>query len=268
MGIFVDTKRPYPDGADRHVARIHSDEGKPRYCEGRTRSEVELFVLEVGGDRNYHLRATMTLTTAIAWFIRNQPEELDPQTVQTYKRALKLTLLKIVPGDAVVSDITADDYRAVLDYCEARDWSDETIYQRFIVIRAFAVDALCAGFTDIEPVSDILDGLYPTNQGRLAVVPTGPHIKLIRTACGPRTRLVLSLMTSVGMEPTELDRASRRDVCFATDTIFIRHNTAGYLGEGVPGRTVPFDAQTRIDLLRWMAPPRAVPTILCLPAIT
>ncbi len=253
MGIFIDTDRPYPDGADRHVARIHTDENKPRYKEARTRTEVELFVVRYGGARNYHLRAAMTLTTALAWFFENLPEDLDPQTIVRYKRDLRLSLLKVVPGETMASAITADDYRRVLTYCLAKPWTTNTIYQRFVVIRLFAVDSVCSGFTTIEPVSDILGGIYPTAPQRLAVIPTKRHIKLIRSACGPRTRLVISLMSSVGMEPTELDRALRKDFCFLTNTIFIRHHTAGHVGIGVPGRTETMDAETRNDLLRWLA---------------
>jgi site-specific recombinase XerC len=254
MGIFVDLKRPYPDGAARWVTRIHTDEGKPRYQESRTRTEAELFVVRHGGRRNFHLRRTMCLGTAIVCFLQGLPEDLDPKTVGMHNAALRLSLLAVLRIDTVFSSITADDYRKALAHLQCRGLSGETIYHRFCMIRRFAADAVYWGFAATEPVTDILGGIDRSRTKCLAVVPTDNHLKLIRSVCGPRTRLILSLMTCEGMEPSELDRALRSDIDFSADTIFIRHLANGVAAaETPPGRFAPLSAQTRLDALRWLA---------------
>lgn len=254
MGIFLDAKNPYPDGADRYVARIHTDAGAPRRKEFRTLTEAELFVVRHGGARNFHLRASMSLGTALAWFLECLPADLDPQTIEKYGKDLVRTLLGAIPAVTIMSGITDAHYRDVLADCYAKGLGSYTCFQHFTLIRMFAIQSVVAGFTSVEPVTDILAGIDGTRTRTLVNVPTKPHIRLIRSACGPRTRLVVSLMTKEGMEPIELDRALRKDICFATDTVFIRHNRGGHGTQAhSPGRREALSAQTRTDALRWLA---------------
>lgn len=254
MGIELDIDNPYPDGAERWFARIHTDAGKPRRQESRTRVEAELFVVAVGGTRNWHLRAGMCVKTAILHFLERLPPELEVDSVERYKCDLERWLLGAVGGDAAMSSLTGDDYRRVLYNMHAAGVDNGTCYQTFCALRRFAVDALVCGFTGIEPVSDILAGIDYSPTRVLAVVPNKDQLSLIRAAGGPRTRAVVSLMTIEGMDVAELDRALRQDFDFAADMVFVRHSPALTPPDGtVPGRSVPMSAQTRTDLLRWMA---------------
>lgn len=254
MGIFTDAGKPYPDGAARYVARIHTDEGKPRRMESRSLTEVELFVVRHGGARNFRLRAAMCLETALAWFLESLPEDLAPETVEKYRDDIRHTLLGVISPQTLMSAITDNHYRDALAHCHAKGWSDYTCFQRFTTVRMFAIHAVVAGFTDIEPVTDILGGLDATRTRTLANVPTKDHLKLIRSACGPRTRLVISLTSAEGMELAELDRALRKDFDLGADIVFVRHCPGGNGPDlDPPGRTVPLSAGTRIDVLRWLA---------------
>ena len=254
MGIFIDVKRPYPDGADRWVARIHNDRNQPKYHEARTQIEAELFVVRHGGRRNFHLRKSMCLGTAVVCHLQGLPKDLDSETVDVHIAALRLTLLAVLPSETVFSSVTADDYRRALVHLEARGLSGNTQYQRFLMVRSFAADAVYWGFSTIEPVTDILGGIDRGKPRSTVLVPGKNDLKAIRLVCGARTRLIVSLMTKEGMDPTELDRALRSDIDFSGNTIFIRHLANGLDPEDpLPGRIMPLSAQSRVDALRWLA---------------